>query len=283
VVQERTVRVGSATLAMARAGSVGGTGVVLLHAGVADRRVWNDFTPALLEDASDCDVVAFDRRGFGATICEPEVYSRVADLAAVLDACDIDRSILVGNSQGGRIAIDFALTHPNRVRALVLIGTAVTNAPTPSTPAPEVARLVDAIDAAEESGDLATVNELEAQLWLDGPGSAAGRVGGRLRRLFLDMNAAALQADDPGDVTDDIDAWGRLGEIGVPTLVMIGSLDLPHLLANSRHIAATVPAAELVVLDGLAHLPTFESPAGCTAIIANFLRRHGVIEPSSIG
>lgn len=113
--------------------------------------------------------MAFDRRGFGDTTYEAEVHSSVDDLAAVMNACGVDRSVLVGNSQGGRIAIDFALANPDRVDALLLLGSAISGAP-PQEPIEDSARqLVAAIDRAEGEGDLDEVNRLEAHLWLDGP------------------------------------------------------------------------------------------------------------------
>ena len=102
-------------------------------------------------------------------------------------------------------------------------------------------------------------------------------MSGPLRELFLDMNGIALRADEPGDVVDDVDAWNRLAEIAVPVLVLVGSLDLPHLLENSRHIAETIPNAELVIIDGLAHLPTLEAPEQCAEVNVDFFRRHALL------
>ncbi len=60
-----------------------------------------------------------------------EPYSDVTDLLAVLDAGDIRQAVLVGSSKGGEIALDFALAYPGRVRALVLVGTAIGGMPVP--------------------------------------------------------------------------------------------------------------------------------------------------------
>ena len=121
----------------------------------------------------------------------------MADAVAVLDGYGVDSAVVVGSSMGGRTSIDLALTHPDRVRALVLIGPAVRNAPDP-TYEPEVLALDEEWEAAEERGDLEAVNVLEARVWLDGPTAPEGRVQGAARDLFLEMNARALAADDPG-------------------------------------------------------------------------------------
>src|SRR3546814_9768219 len=80
-----------------------------LHAGVADRRMWQAQLAAF---APRHRVLAYDRRGFGETRGDPETFSHIADLLALLDQRDIDAAVLVGCSQGGRIAIDFASPTP---------------------------------------------------------------------------------------------------------------------------------------------------------------------------
>ncbi|HEX7463864.1 MAG TPA: alpha/beta fold hydrolase, partial [Actinomycetota bacterium] len=97
-----------------------GPPVALIHPGLWDRRTWDDqFEPF----AERHRVIRYDLRGYGLS-SRPEpgsAYSHVVDLAAILDAVGIDRAALVGCSMGGRIALDFALTHPDRVLALVLV------------------------------------------------------------------------------------------------------------------------------------------------------------------
>lgn len=97
-----------ATLVAGAAGE--GPAVVCLHAGVADRRSWRPLAPALVGDHR---LVAFDRRGFGdTTVTTPAPVDHVADLMAVLDALQVDRAVLVGTSQGGRVAMDATLNIP---------------------------------------------------------------------------------------------------------------------------------------------------------------------------
>jgi pimeloyl-ACP methyl ester carboxylesterase len=243
--------------------------VVLLHAGVCDRRGWGGLTGALREAGHR--VVAFDRRGFGETVYVPEPHSSVDDALVVLGAAGMDRVVAIGNSMGGRVALDLALAHPERVEALVLIGTAVRGAPDPAESSPDVDRLVAAIDAAEEAGDLAEVNRLEAHLWLDGPAGPEGRVGGEARSLFLAMNGRSLEAWDPGPEAPLPSAWDLLSEIPVPALVAVGDLDLPHIQARSATVSARLPRGRLLVLGGVAHLPTLEGNDVLNREICRFL------------
>jgi len=151
------VRSGTADLCIDDVGPTAAAGppLVCLHAGVTDRRLWAPQREAL---GASHRVVAYDRRGFGETRLplagSREAFSQVGDLLRVLDALQLDRAVLIGCSQGGRIAIDAALAHPQRVRALVLVAAAVTGAPQIDLPyAPLTQARVEAYEAAEQRGD----------------------------------------------------------------------------------------------------------------------------------
>jgi pimeloyl-ACP methyl ester carboxylesterase len=241
---------------------------VALHAGVADSRVWEACAARWAADG--WHVVAPDRRGFGESAREAEGFSHVDDLVAVMDALDLRSAVLVGNSQGGRVAIETALAHPRRVRALVLVSPAVSGRPWEDDALhPDELMLEERAEAAAEAGDLELANRLEAHLWLDGPLQVEGRVGGSARELFLDMNGRALAAADVGLPRWDESAWARLGEVDVPTLVVVGDLDeAPHVTVG---VAEAIPGAELVRLPGSAHLPMLDDPAGFVAALTPHL------------
>ncbi|MGH2890032.1 MAG: alpha/beta fold hydrolase [Solirubrobacteraceae bacterium] len=233
-----------------------GIDVLLIHAGVNDRRSWRAVVERL---GSRHRCVAFDMRGFGETLYEREDgWSSVPDTVAVLDAAGVQRPVVVACSMGGQAAIDLTLAHPDRVAGLVLIGTAIRGAPYPEIKEGPTAELNARLEAADAAGDLAELARLEAWMWLDGPGAAEGRVGSDARELFLEMNGRALAADDPGDEAELSPAWPRLGEIPVPTLVMIGQLDADDIRAIDELAARAIPGARLRFLDGVAHVPHLE-------------------------
>jgi pimeloyl-ACP methyl ester carboxylesterase len=264
--QPRHVASGHASLATWREGR--GDPVVFLHAGVADSRMWE---PQRREVSKGHCAIAYDRRGFGETRTTLEDFSSVGDLLAVLnDAAPERRAVLVGCSQGGKVAIDAALTHPDRVRALVLIAPSVSGAPRAEHP-PEIARLLRELHQAEEAGNLDAVNLMEARLWLDGPLAPVGRVGGEARSLFLAMNGIALRAGDLGTDTDTVGAYDRLGEVLAPALVIYGDLDFPHIQARCRLMGQTLPRAKVHQLAGVAHLPSLERPEAVGGIVAEFI------------
>jgi len=263
------VRRGDAVLAGERRGD-GEPVVVLLHAGVADRRAWRAVAERL-----PGTVVSYDRRGFGETPPGDAPFSHLDDLLAVLDAVAPGRPAwLVGNSTGGALALDAALAAPARVAGLVLLAPAVSGAPEPGEEDLDEAtlRLVAQLQAAGEAGDLDELARLEAWLWLDGPASPEGRVGGEARALALAMGATVLAhgADDDAGASG-VDAWARLEELRLPVTVAWGELDVPTVVELSEAVAARVPGARTRTLARCAHLPALERPDAVAALVAEAL------------
>ncbi|MFD2261637.1 alpha/beta fold hydrolase [Lacibacterium aquatile] len=242
-----------AELFVTEAGS--GPPVVFLHAGVADQRMWRQQMQALVGTHR---VIAYDRRGFGQTRCDASVVGYLDDLFALLDHLNIQQASLIGCSQGGRIAIDAALAHPERIASLVLIAPSISGATGPDHYPSLIQELIDGLDVAEAAGDLDQVNKLEAHLWLDGPQSVEGRVQGAARTLFLDMNGIALR-HPPVPLPEMPSAFGSLHLIRHPTTLISGLLDFPHIVARTAALAKTIPNAVCVDLD-TAHLPSIEAP-----------------------
>jgi pimeloyl-ACP methyl ester carboxylesterase len=270
LVKEFAVPAGRAALAAEVDGE--GTLLVCLHAGVCDRRMWRPLAAAL---KNSFRMVAYDRRGFGETPATDERRSQVDDLLAVMDHPAVEPkgqgAILVGCSQGGRIAIDAALQSAERFRALVLIAPAVSGAPPPGDLPPPVKALMSALEGAEKAGDVDRINALAAHAWLDGPLAPEGRVGGDLRKLFLRMNAIALNAPPLPSLQQPPPAYERIPEIAVPTLLLWGDLDFPHLQARCHHLAQWLPRATSHVIKDTAHLPSLEQPERCAALIRAFV------------
>jgi pimeloyl-ACP methyl ester carboxylesterase len=260
---------GRARLAYEITGADGGADVLLIHAGVNDRRSWKHVVERL-GPRHRC--VTYDMRGFGETTYEREDgWSPVTDAVAVLDAAGVERAALVACSMGGQAAIDLALAHPDRVAGLVLIGTAIRGAPYPDLQEGPTAELNARLEAADAAGDVDEVGRFDAWMWLDGPSSEEGRVGGTVRELFLDMNGRALRAEDPGEERETPSAWPRLGEIAVPTLVMIGRLDADDIRVIDEQAAAMIPGARLRFLDGVAHVPHLEGDPATLDAITDFV------------
>ena len=262
---------GRAQLAYDITSAADGVQVLLIHAGVTDRRSWHHVVDRL---ALRHRCVAYDMRGYGETTYEiEENWSPVTDAVAVLDAAEIEKAVVIASSIGGRDAVDLTLAYPHRVAGLVLIGTAIRGAPYPDLLHGPTAEINAKIETAEAARDLDEVNRLEAWMWLDGPAASEGRVTGPARELFLEMNAHALRAENPGSMAAIAPAWPRLGEITVPTLIMVGRLDAEDIVAINEPAADMIPNARLVWLDGVAHLPQLEADPRMLDEIANFVDR----------
>ncbi len=249
-----------------------GVPVVFLHAGVADRRMWRDQLAALARDPASHRGVAYDRRGFGDSLHVEERYSQIDDLIAVLDVVAPRASaVLVGCSQGGRIAIDTALAHPDRVRALVLVAPAISGAPEAADVPPAIQSWIDRMEEAEAVADIDRINMLEAHAWLDGPLAKERRVAGPARELFLAMNDIALRAEQRGTPVEPEPAFLRVHEIAVPVLVIRGDLDFPRIAWNCEYLAAQVPRAQSWIVRDAAHLPNLEHADAFNRVLLDFL------------
>jgi pimeloyl-ACP methyl ester carboxylesterase len=259
-------------LAAERQAGRGGPTVVLLHAAVADRRAWAGTLDLL--DGDPLDLVAYDRRGYGDTAVGDAEFTHVDDLLAVLDAAGADRAVLVGNSMGGALALDLALTAPERVAAMLLIGAGASGMTDEGesidwTPDQATGVLLEALERAEQAGLVEEQVLLELHIWLDGPTAPEGRVGGAPRALAADMNRRILTASGGRNLGDaGLDAWHRLGEITAPTLATWGDLDVPPDLPFYALMAERLANAEARVLEGVAHLPMLERPA----LVADLIR-----------
>jgi pimeloyl-ACP methyl ester carboxylesterase len=245
-----------------------GPAVVLLQAGVADRRSWYSLVPEISHFAS---VLAYDRRGFGESPAGTEPFTHLEDLIAVLDSLEIESTWLVGSSAGGKLALEAAVEAPHRVKGIILISPAVGGAP-PTRDEDvdtETERIDELITRADELGDIDEVNRLEVRLWLDGPREPEGRVSGPVRDLVSVMNAAALVNYVPENSDRAVDAWSRLGELSMPATVACGAFDAMHVIRRSEVVGRLITGATYVSLEGVAHLPYLEEPSEVGALIRN--------------
>jgi pimeloyl-ACP methyl ester carboxylesterase len=247
-----------------------GDPLVLVHAGIADSRMWEG---QVLAFADRYRVIRHDMRGFGMTAMVDEPFSHHEDLRGLLDSLGVERAHLVGCSMGGGAVLDFALEYPQRVGNLVLVGSAVGGfAPDIDPP-----RQWDEILAAEEAGDLERVSELEVQVWVDGPQRSSGEVDPSVRDLVREMNLIALrnEASELGDEwRPEPPAADRLPDVQAPTLLILGDEDQPSVFAAGGLLERELPNVRKVVMHGTAHVPNMERPEEFNRIVHDFLKDH---------
>ena len=256
-----------------------GPPIVLLHAAVVDSRVWEPFVP-LLTDAG-YRAIRYDARGFGQSVTEDVEFSRVDDLLAVLDTFGVERAAVVGNSQGGQIALDLAVSRPDRVAALVQLASGIGGLDVPMSPHDEaVEQRYEEIDAA---GDIQALTDFELALWGAGVDQPVERLPAGLRGFLRPMIEAANQGRPRGrQVPLDPPAAERLDRLTMPVLFVHGGLDFSYVELFGRHLEANVPNARMVVMPGVAHLLAAEAPDETARLVLDLVRPLGDYrEPSA--
>lgn len=256
--------VGDASIWYERAGS--GEPLVLLHAGIADSRMWE---PQVGHFARHCRVIRYDLRGFGRTPMPPGPFAHHDDLAGLLRHLGIARATVVGSSFGGRVALDFALTYPDMLRALVLVA--------PALGGYAMSAALDAADAEIEAaffaGDVDRAAEVDLRVWVDGPHRTSDEVDPAFRERARVMARHVYEVATDGGVPQRLDppAIERLEELRLPVLVVAGELDQPDMLTIAALIERRVPGARREVITGAAHLPSLEQPESFNRILDAFL------------
>jgi pimeloyl-ACP methyl ester carboxylesterase len=272
--QLNTARVNGTEIAYEVTGS--GPAVVFLHAGVGDRRLWDGQVEAFAERYL---AVRPDLRGFGESPLPGGPFSYVEDVRALLDELDLDRFALVGNSFGGKVALDVALAEPERTRALVLVAPALTG----YEGSAELEALDEEEDTLLDAGRIDEAVELNVRTWLDGRGREAApvppetreRLAAMQRRSFDVIVPAYEATPPPGPVTwSEPPASARLGEIAAPTLVLTGAHDVEDFrTAIPDLLAAGIPRVERAVME-TGHLAALERPEEFNLLAFDFLARN---------
>ena len=167
-----------------------GPAVVLLHAGIADSRMWDPQFEAL---ARDHRVLRIDLAGYGRSPLEPGPLCHAEDVARAMDRHNTPSATLVGASFGGAVALDLALGRLERVDALVLV-----DAPLGGTDwSPELRAVWEREEQALEAGDLDSAVEDVVGFWVDGPQRPAGSAPADVRALVALMQRRAFELQLP--------------------------------------------------------------------------------------
>jgi pimeloyl-ACP methyl ester carboxylesterase len=235
-----------------------GAAPLLILEGAGDRVAsWRRNVPRL---AAELHVAVVDHRGNGDSDEPPgpcTMATFVDDAVAVLDAMGWDRAHVYGQSFGGMVAQELALTHPDRVRTLVLGSTG--------------------------AGERHTVRGRDAQVPKGEPWRAwyaPGYPNEHPEDVVEDLRVVRAGPDHPEgarrqwEAMAGWDAYDRLPGISAPTLVVHGTEDRMIAPANAEILAARIPGAELVLLEGAGHVATWEQPERSDRAVLAFIRRH---------
>lgn len=243
-----------------------GTGlpVVFLHAFPLNRTMWEPQIGALV---AECRCISIDMRGFGeSTASPPFSMDRYADdVAAVLDALQIPRAVLVGLSMGGYVAFAMWRRHRERIRGLVFSDTRA-GADTIET----VGKRRELIEVAESQGSTAVANR-----------QIAGLVGKTTRDKRPDIYDAVHRMSAEAPVEGIVGALEAMiarpdssetcATIDVPVLVVVGDEDVSTPIAEAQTLASLVAGSRLEILTQAGHVSNVERPAAFNTVVSEFL------------
>jgi 3-oxoadipate enol-lactonase len=265
VEDSRMVRVNGAELYY----EVGGEGqpLVLLHDGLLDRRVWDDQFVAF---ARLYRTIRYDRRGYGKSSAPDRPFSDVSDLHRLLRRLGTDKAYLLGISNGGKVALEFALEHPGMVAALVLVGPSLGG----YRPSEEKQRRVSEILLV--AGERGAESVVEA--WMEDPfyPPAKDKPVARetVRRIARENLPRLLSApglrEEPYPSTME-----NLSRIVAPTLIVVGERDDQDNRKIASILASRLPRAQKKVFAGCSHLVNLERPEEFYSVVVDFLGERG--------
>jgi len=250
-----------------------GRPIILLHEGIADRRMWGR---EFAELAKDHRVVRYDYRGYGGSAPATSEFSPVRDLVTLLDHLDVTRPLMVGPSMGGKIALDLSLAYPERVGGLLLVAPGYSGMDYDQVPGGKATFERDetlskaAVDA-WTSGRVAEATEHLRQLW-------ASALTGPALELFQTMvrdNAAEVFGERSGrfETREGAPAAHRLNEVRVPTRILVGDRDNPAMPHCANYLARGIPGAVVQLVPGADHLLNLSKPVAFDAALRDFLEK----------
>jgi pimeloyl-ACP methyl ester carboxylesterase len=242
-----------------------GLPVIMIHGGFINHRMWDEQFEVV---ARDFRAVRYDVRGHGLSVSDSVVFNDRADLAKLMDHLSIEKAVLMGFSMGGYVATDFALEYPDRVLGLVLAAPGLNGYAFDS---PECGKYI--AELMEVISDFDKRTDCFARYWLVGPRREPSEVDAALRTRVKDMLLSSTNRWEIAPLENRLFpvAAGRLAEIEVPTLVLVGSIDMPDIHEIVDKMEKEIPGARRVTIDGAAHMLNMEKPEEFNRAVLEFI------------
>jgi pimeloyl-ACP methyl ester carboxylesterase len=245
--------------------------LVLIHGGYMDRRMWDDQFAVF---AQHYRVIRYDVRGFGQSELPPVPYTDREDLYHLLSFLGLEKTYLMGLSLGGEIAIDFTLDYPDMVDALILVGSSISGAP--------IMDLVTQEQLQQYHKQWAPFEEAQARRDLAGmvegimshptlvPSASYPSARQRVRENLSEYSFAWVLESHQKQATEP-PAWGRLKDIHVPTLLILGGDDDKLLHTMADKLEQDIPNVKRVTIPQTHHMPNIEKSDEFNRIVLDFL------------
>lgn len=262
------IHIGNAKIYYESAGT--GMPLVMIHAGVADSRQWNNEFAFFSQNHR---VIRYDMRGYGKSEPVEGEFSHLSDLVSLVEALNIlEPFVLMGCSMGGGLAMDFAVRYPAKARAIIMVGSGPSGLELDVPASPKFAD----VEQAFEAGNLDLVAELETQIWFDGTGRSPEQVNPVMRKLLYEMNHLALihEVKQLGKRLPNAEtpAVEQLKDLNLPVLIVVGVHDTPYTLAAADYMEKHIKLSRKVTIEDAAHLPNMDQPDEFQEIIQRFLQ-----------
>jgi 3-oxoadipate enol-lactonase len=242
-----------------------GDPVVLIHGFGLDCGMWDAQWSAF---AQHHRVLRYDLRGYGASSVPKGPYSHVDDLLALIDSVSARPVHLVGLSLGGRVALRVAAQEPAAVRSLILADPALDG----HLWSPDWLQRWRKMTDAAQRGELGSAKRLWLEHILFEPANQDPKVADALRRMIDRYSGWHLGHPDPGTAPQTPVAQ-MLSSISIPTLVLVGELDLPDFQSIAQRLGQEMPQAELRSIAGSGHMSNMEAPRVFNELVLEFLQR----------
>jgi 3-oxoadipate enol-lactonase len=239
-----------------------GDNIVLLHDGMVNCRIWDEQFQVL---AMNYRVVRYDRRGYGKSSDPQTKYSHIDDLNQVFTQLNIAKAIIFGMSSGGRLAIDFTLKYPDKVKGLVLVGAVVGGLGYTSH-----------MDTRGGNFNPQTLNsdpeKIIKYFITDDPYEIySGNIAAKEKVMKL-LPYFGRDNRVPTRPPDRV-AVKFLSEIKVPTLILVGEFDIPDVHAHAGAINAGIPNSKREIIPKSGHLIPIEQPVLFNEAVRNYLSK----------
>lgn len=225
--------------------------VVLLHDGLLHSVTWDAVWKPL---CAKYHTMRYDRRGYGRSETPKSQFAPAEDLFELLNHLKIERAVVVGNSSGGALAIDFALAHPEMVEGLFLIGPVVDGMGVSTAFIERREKNMEPLKNGDAKG---AAENWSKDRYLIGEGHEAARK--RVYEVLAD-NPQNLKYTGEFEIRNSRPSNSRLAEIHAPTSIVVGEFDISDVHADAGAIEAGIPGAQRDIIINAGHLVQVEQP-----------------------
>lgn len=245
-----------------------GNPILLLHGNFNDHHIWNNQIDFF---STQYKIIRYDLRGYGLSSTPNSAFSNVDDLKALVDSLKLPNVILIGSSSGGGVAVDFTLTYPDLVQALILVSPSINGNSYPLNMTWQVIK--NYFNVRLKGREVAVEAFITNHFWQYYFPSLT-KEEARKKVLNNVRNTSNFCRFSPNLATPMRPyAIVRLREINIPTLVIISDQDHLFNIKTAETLHKNINLSSKIIMQGCGHLPFIEDPHEFNQIVLNFLSK----------